>query len=137
MKAYWGSESMAPRIPDLGTIWRWMTNFTSRPLYPQSKRQWYPLDRRLGGLQSRSEHGGKEKYSNLLPGFEPPIIQPVAQRYTIELSWLFEETVCSMMMIWIVPADGSCQCTWHRFHPTVSFIIFCKGKDKGEVVPVL
>jgi hypothetical protein len=53
---------------------------------PQGKGPWYPLDRRLGGSQSRSGHGGEEKNSQSLPGIEPPIIQPVAQRYTTELS---------------------------------------------------
>jgi len=37
----------------------------------------YPLDRRLGGSQSRSGHGGEEKNFQPLPGLEPPIIQPV------------------------------------------------------------
>jgi hypothetical protein len=45
------------------------------------------MDGRLGGPQSRSERGGDEKNSQPLPGLEPPIIQPVAQRYT-ELSQL-------------------------------------------------
>jgi hypothetical protein len=49
---------------------------------------WYPLDRRLGGPQSRSGHGGEEKNSQHLPGLQPPIIHPVAQRYTTELSRL-------------------------------------------------
>jgi hypothetical protein len=44
------------------------------------------LDRRLDGPQSRSGRGGEEKNSQPLPGLEPPIIQPVAQRYTAELS---------------------------------------------------
>jgi hypothetical protein len=44
------------------------------------------LDRRLGGPQSRYGRGGEEKNSQPLPGLEPPIIQPVAQRYTTELS---------------------------------------------------
>jgi len=35
--------------------------FTSRPLYPQGESPWYPLDRRLGGLQSSSGRGGEEK----------------------------------------------------------------------------
>jgi hypothetical protein len=51
------------------------------------KNPLYSLDRRLGWLQSRSERGGEEKNSQPLPGLEPPIIQPVAQRYTAELSW--------------------------------------------------
>jgi len=33
------------------------------------------LDRRLGGPQSQSGHGGKDKNSQLLPGLETPIIQ--------------------------------------------------------------
>jgi hypothetical protein len=45
---------------------------------PRGKSTWYPLDRRLGGLQSRSGHDGEEKNSHPLPGLEPPIIQPVA-----------------------------------------------------------
>jgi hypothetical protein len=49
------------------------------------------LDRRLGGSQRRSGRGGEEKNSQPLPGLEPPIIQPVAQRYTTELSRLLKE----------------------------------------------
>jgi hypothetical protein len=55
---------------------------------PQGKSPLYPLDRRFGWLQSRSERGGEEKNSRPLPGLEPSIIQPVAHRYTTELSRL-------------------------------------------------
>jgi hypothetical protein len=73
----------------LGIRWRWVVSFTPRPLYPRErKRPSYPLDRRLVGPQSRSGHGGEEKNSQPLQGFEPPIMQPVAQRYTAELSRL-------------------------------------------------
>jgi hypothetical protein len=82
MKAYWGSGSIAPRILDLGTSWRCVVSLTPRPLYPQGKSPWYPLDRRLGGPQSRSGRGGEEKNSQPLSGLEPLIIQPVAQCYT-------------------------------------------------------
>jgi hypothetical protein len=88
MKAYWGSGSVTPRIRDLGTIWMWVISFTPRPLYPQEKSLWYASDRRLSGPQSRSGRGGEEKNSQPLPRLEPPIIQPVAQRYTTELSRL-------------------------------------------------
>jgi hypothetical protein len=40
-----------------------VVSFTTRPLYPQGKSPWYPLDRRLGGPQSRSGCGGEEKNS--------------------------------------------------------------------------
>jgi hypothetical protein len=51
------------------------------------------LNMRLGGFQSRSGRGGEEKNSQPLPGLEPPI-QPVAQRFTTELSRLL--TLCSV-----------------------------------------
>jgi hypothetical protein len=37
-----------------------VVRLTSRPLYRQGKSQWYPLDGRLGGPQSRSGHDGEE-----------------------------------------------------------------------------
>jgi hypothetical protein len=78
MKAYWGSGCIVPRILDLGTRWMSVVSRTPRPLYPQ-KSPWYPLGRRLGGPQSRAGRGDKGKNSQLLPGLEPPTIQPVAQ----------------------------------------------------------
>jgi hypothetical protein len=93
MKGNWGSGGMAPRILDLGTRWRWVVSFTSRPLYTQGKSPWYAMDRRLGGPQSRSERGGEEINSQPLLGLEPPTIQPVAQCYTTELSRLPRDEV--------------------------------------------
>jgi hypothetical protein len=49
---------------------------------PHGKSPWHPLDRRLGGPQSRSGRGGEEKNSQPLPELEPPIKPPIAQRYT-------------------------------------------------------
>jgi hypothetical protein len=57
-------------------------------LYLQGKCPWYPLDRRLGGSQSQSGHGGEEKNFQPPVGFEHLIIQPIAQSYTTNLSWL-------------------------------------------------
>jgi hypothetical protein len=45
---------------------------------PQGRSLRYPLNRRLGGSQSRSGHGVK-KNSQPLPGLEPAIIQTVAR----------------------------------------------------------
>jgi hypothetical protein len=64
MKTYWGSEGIASRILDFGITSRWVVSFTPRPLYPQGKSPWYPLDRRLGGPQSLSGRGGEEKKSS-------------------------------------------------------------------------
>jgi hypothetical protein len=71
MKAHWGSRGITLRILDLGTRWRWVVSFTPRSLYPQGKSLWYPLDRSLGGPQSRSGRGGEEKNSQPPPGIEP------------------------------------------------------------------
>jgi hypothetical protein len=49
---------------------------------------WYPLGRKLGGPQSRSGRCGEEKNPQPLSGLETPIIQPIVQRYTAELSQL-------------------------------------------------
>jgi hypothetical protein len=48
-----------------------VVSFTPRPLYPQGKSPWYPLDRRLGEPQNRSGRGSEEKNSQPLPGIEP------------------------------------------------------------------
>jgi hypothetical protein len=64
---------------------------TSLP--PHGKSPWYTLDRKLGGTQRRSGRGGEEETSQLLPGLEPPIIQPVAQSYNTELPRLSHTVV--------------------------------------------
>jgi hypothetical protein len=61
MKTYWRSGGIAPRILDLGTRWRWVVSFTPWPIYPQGKKPWYPLDRRLGGPQSRLDAAVKRQ----------------------------------------------------------------------------
>jgi hypothetical protein len=53
---------------------------------PLGKSPWYPFDTRVRGPRSRSGCRGGEKNSQPLPGLEPPIIQPVAQSYTIGLT---------------------------------------------------
>jgi hypothetical protein len=50
-----------PHFLDLDTSWRSVVSFTPRPLYPRGKSPRYPLDRRLGGPQSRSGRRGEEK----------------------------------------------------------------------------
>jgi hypothetical protein len=64
-------------ILDLGTRWRWVVSFTTRPLYPRGKSPRYP-DRRLRGPQSRSGRGEEKIFpcpeSNLgHPARSPPL----------------------------------------------------------------
>jgi hypothetical protein len=61
-----------------------VVSFTPRAIYLHRKKPWYPLDRRSGETQSWSGRGGEEKNFQPLPGLEPPIIQPIDQRYTTE-----------------------------------------------------
>jgi hypothetical protein len=84
MKTYWGSGGIAPLIIDPGTRWRWVVGFTPRPLYPQEKSPWYPLDRRLGGPRAVLDAVVKRKIPSSSRESNPrtPIVQPVAQRYT-------------------------------------------------------
>jgi hypothetical protein len=84
MKTYWGSAGIAPRNLDLGTRWRWVVSFTPRPLYPQGNNIPYPLDKRLGGPQSRSGCGDEQKKTSPRRVSNPdrPIVQPVASRCT-------------------------------------------------------
>jgi hypothetical protein len=88
MKEYWESGGIVSCILDLGSTWRLEVSFMPWPLYPWGNSPWSPLDRRLSEPQSQFGHGGEEKNSQPQPGLEPPIIQPVGQRYATELSWL-------------------------------------------------
>jgi hypothetical protein len=81
-----------------------VVSFTPRPLYTQGKSPCYPLDTRLGGVQSRSRHGGDEKNSQPLSGFEPLMIQPIVQRYTSELSRLIYFTRVQLNVILLSPS---------------------------------
>jgi hypothetical protein len=56
-------------------IGEWSASWPSH--FTMGKEQWYPLERRLGGPQSQSGHGSKEKNSQPLLGIEL-VIQPIA-----------------------------------------------------------
>jgi hypothetical protein len=49
------------RILDFATRWRRVVNFTPQPLCRQGKSCRYPLDRKLGALQSRFGRSGEKK----------------------------------------------------------------------------
>jgi hypothetical protein len=86
MDVYWGSGGRGACILALNTRWRWVVSFTTWLLYPQGENPWYQLHKRLGGPQSQSGCSGEEKNSQPLLGLKPPIVQPIAQCYTTELS---------------------------------------------------
>jgi hypothetical protein len=65
------SYTSTPHYVFMACLVKHRNNFTPRPLYPQGKNPWYPLDKRLGGPQSRSGRGGEEKNSQPPPGIEP------------------------------------------------------------------
>jgi hypothetical protein len=78
------SGCIDPHFLDLGTSWRWVVNFTPRPLYPRGKSPRYSLDRRLRGPSGpvwtiwRRENSWPYRKSNS----DPSVVQPVASRYT-------------------------------------------------------
>jgi hypothetical protein len=85
MKAYWGSRSIPPCILTSALDGGECSALHPAAL-PPGKDPRYPLNRRQDGPQSRSGRG-EEKNSQSLPRLEPPINQPVAQRYTGNLQY--------------------------------------------------
>jgi hypothetical protein len=77
-----------------------VVSFTLRPLYPQGKSPWCPLDRRLDAVKRIIPSHRRESNPRT------PIIQPIAQSYTTELSWLISSIslICSD---YFSPASGS------------------------------
>jgi hypothetical protein len=124
MKAYWGCGGITPHILELKTRWKWVVSSTPRPLYPQVKRFWYPMDRRVGGPQSQSGHSGEKKNSQPLPWLKPPIIQPIVQHYTTELSWLLHVFMVSCLIKWGICLDSR-YLLKHRDSFTVSLCENC------------
>jgi hypothetical protein len=79
-----------------------VVNFRPRPLYSEERApgtHW-----RLGEHQRRSGRGDEEINSHFLPGLEPPIIQPVAQRYTAKLTRLLPNVVIPIVNCCRVPS---------------------------------
>jgi len=54
-----------------------VVSFIGCLLYLQGKKAWYSLDRRLGGPQSWSVSGGKEKKIPTPTGNRSLVIQPI------------------------------------------------------------
>jgi hypothetical protein len=75
MKTYWGVEVWLHEFFDLGTRCRCVV-----PSNGYWGKSTYPLDRRLGGPQSRCGNGIEKKNTQPPPAPNPdhPIVQPVA-----------------------------------------------------------
>jgi hypothetical protein len=82
IQTYEGSKVTSPRIVNVGTRWSWVVNFTPRPLYPRCTSPLYPLNRRLGGLQSQSGCGGEEKNFLHLEGIKLQSSGPWPSHYS-------------------------------------------------------
>jgi hypothetical protein len=67
------NTSIAPLILNLDARWRWVVNYTLRPLPPppHGNEIRYPLNRRLGGPQSGSGRFGEHKNPLPLPVHKP------------------------------------------------------------------
>jgi hypothetical protein len=98
-----------------------VVSFTLRPLYPQGKSPWYPLNGRLGGTQSRSGRGGEKKNSQPLPRLEPSIIQLMAKRYTtvsLISALYFSVSTCTCVHYCqhnvYISSIQIAQCSWKR-----------------------
>jgi hypothetical protein len=78
-----------------------VVSFTPRPLYPQGKSPWYPLERRLGGPQSRSGHdGGEEKNLEPPPGIEPQNTdRPACSKSLYRLSYPGSLKPCGFVVV--------------------------------------
>jgi hypothetical protein len=81
----------------------------------QGKGPWYQLDKRLGGSQSRSGHGGEEKNSQALPGLEPPIVLPVAHWAIPAPAVRFYMFYTYLQSVQLLPGEAATQQPRHTF----------------------
>jgi hypothetical protein len=84
---------------DLGTSWRWVVNFTLRPLYP---RGGYPLDRKLGGPRAGLDDVEKRKCLTP-PGLELRLLcrPAIPLRYYGSLNHVYL-LICTCLTITVV-----------------------------------
>jgi hypothetical protein len=78
-----GSGCIDPHFLDLGTSWRWVVSSTPLPLYPRER---VPGTHFVGGWvdpRAGLDHMEKWKFLPHRDSYSrPPIVQPVASRYT-------------------------------------------------------
>jgi hypothetical protein len=103
----WRSGCIDPHFLDLGISWRWVDSSTARPLYPRGKSPWYPLDRWLGGSQSRFGRRGEEKIldSTEIRNLTHSVVQPVASRYADCAILPLQTRIASLLFLLFDPED--------------------------------
>jgi hypothetical protein len=118
MKAYEGNGRINPRILDLDNKWKFVVSFTSQPLYPQRNGPWYPLYRRLCGPRAGLDTVVKRKIPSPCQVPNPPIIQSVAQRYTLSyMSFSSRSTLSSSKISTFFMQSYKMSCwSYHEFH---------------------
>jgi hypothetical protein len=73
--------------------------------FTPSKEPLYPLDKRLGGPQSRSGRCGEEKFSSAYDGNRTPAVQPVTRCYT---DWAIPAPTFCLVVIYIRYSTNTC-----------------------------
>jgi hypothetical protein len=101
-----GQWRYSSTILDLGTRWRWVVNFTPRPLYLRENRPRYSLDRRIGGPQSRSGQWESQSYlysSLCLISFSKlsEMIWQLAENFSTFLYAYTHSLPCKSDRIWV------------------------------------
>jgi len=81
MKTYWGSGGIGSCILNFSTPWRWVVSLMPQLFYPWVKSYWNPLNRKLGGPQIQSGHGGDEKALQHCPSWELNPDHPAHNKY--------------------------------------------------------
>jgi len=77
---YAGSDNTPPLILNLNTTCQQVAGFKLQPLFFLGKSHWYPLNNRLGGLQSQTRCSGEQKNLLSISGTEhkSSVFQPMA-----------------------------------------------------------
>jgi hypothetical protein len=90
MKVLMGGWGITSLIPNLSIRWTSVVNFMPQLLQPR-KELWYPLNRRLSGLQSKPGHVRAGRSLMPVLGFETQTVQPITSYtgYTIPASHVY------------------------------------------------
>jgi hypothetical protein len=121
----WGSRGICS--PFLYSALNGVVSFTFLPLYPRGKSIRYPLDRRLGGRQSRSSRCGDEKnlFSCRESNPNSSDVHRAARRYTdwaipASRTWRYAGIIVTAAFILISPSSRPS--SWKAFFGALWYI---------------